>query len=140
LSFWDSSAVVPLLISEDASHQLVGLITVERMITIWWGTPVECASAIIRRERETSITTAEARAALRRLEGLQGAWAEITPSARIREIALRLLRVHPLRSADSLQLAAAIIAADENPGTLPFLSLDQRLRLAAEREGFPVGP
>jgi hypothetical protein len=46
--------------------------------------------------------------------------------------------VHPLRAADSLQLAAAIIAAEREPTTLEFVSLDDRLGEAASREGFRV--
>jgi hypothetical protein len=46
--------------------------------------------------------------------------------------------VHPLRSAVSLQLAAAIVAADHDPASLPFVSLDERLNAAARREGFTV--
>ena len=48
------------------------------------------------------------------------------------------LRVHPLRAADALQLAAAIVAAEDQPADLPFVTLDDRLALAAEREGFTV--
>ena len=65
-------------------------------------------------------------------------WAEIAPSARLRQTAERLLRVHPLRAADALQLAAAIVAADGDPETMAFMTLDERLALAARREGFPV--
>jgi hypothetical protein len=43
-----------------------------------------------------------------------------------------------LRSADSLQLAAAITAADHNPSTLELVCLDDRLTAAARREGFTV--
>jgi predicted nucleic acid-binding protein len=58
--------------------------------------------------------------------------------ALVRQTAIRLLRVHPLRTADALQLAAAIAAAEDHPATLPFVTLDERLAQAAEREGFPV--
>jgi hypothetical protein len=43
-----------------------------------------------------------------------------------------------LRAADSLQLAAAIIAAGHEPATLEFVSLDARLNEAASREGFSL--
>ena len=43
-----------------------------------------------------------------------------------------------LRAADSLQLAAALIAADHDPATLEILCLDPRLSSAARREGFTV--
>jgi hypothetical protein len=48
------------------------------------------------------------------------------------------LRTHPLRSADSLQLAAAIHAAEGEPQSLEFLSLDDRLNEAASRESFRI--
>jgi hypothetical protein len=47
-------------------------------------------------------------------------------------------RVHPLRSADSVQLPAAVIAADREPAALEIVSLDARLASAARREGFTV--
>jgi hypothetical protein len=43
-----------------------------------------------------------------------------------------------LRAADSLQLAAALVAAEHQPHALEFVSLDERLNEAASREGFPV--
>jgi hypothetical protein len=49
-----------------------------------------------------------------------------------------VLRAHPLRAADALQLAAAIAAADGSPASMSFLTLDDRLGDAASREGFPV--
>lgn len=41
-----------------------------------------------------------------------------------------------LRAADALQLAAAIVAADFNAASMPFVTLDVRLAEAADREGF----
>jgi hypothetical protein len=56
----------------------------------------------------------------------------------VRRTAERLLRTHPLRAADALQLAAALIAADHDPTSLAIVCLDERLRVAARREGFIV--
>jgi hypothetical protein len=39
---------------------------------------------------------------------------------------------------DALQLAAAIVASEGEPRSLPFLTLDLRLGGAAAREGFPL--
>ncbi len=58
----------------------------------------------------------------------------------MRDQAGRLLRLHPLRAADALQLAAAIIACEHQPESLPLVTLDQRLAEAARREGFAVLP
>ncbi len=60
------------------------------------------------------------------------------PSDEVRVNAQRLLRVHPLRAADSLQLAAAWVASEHEPPTLELVSLDHRLNEAASREGFRV--
>ncbi|MCX6599391.1 MAG: PIN domain-containing protein, partial [Acidobacteria bacterium] len=67
-------------------------------------------------------------------------WAEVAPAAVVRARARTLLSVHALRAADALQLAAAITAAQGEPQRLPFVCLDDRLRLAAAREGFRVLP
>jgi hypothetical protein len=53
-------------------------------------------------------------------------------------VAQRLLRVHPLRAADSLQLAAALAIAGDDPAELGFVCLDQRLVEAARKEGLDV--
>jgi hypothetical protein len=37
---------------------------------------------------------------------------------------------------DELQLAAAFVAAERRPSTLPFVCLDRRLAGCAAREGF----
>ena len=49
-----------------------------------------------------------------------------------------MLRVHPLRAADALQLAAAVAFAEDNQAGVRFVSFDARLNDAAAREGFPV--
>jgi hypothetical protein len=58
----------------------------------------------------------------------------------IRDRALRILAVHPLRSADALQLAAALVYCSEQPREEPFVCLDDRLRQAARTEGFILVP
>ena len=65
-------------------------------------------------------------------------WTQVEPAQRVRQLACRLLRVHPLRAADALQLAAAIAATEGQPASFPFVTLDDRLAKAAEREGFEV--
>ncbi len=73
-----------------------------------------------------------------RLKQLANGWHEIEPSEIIRENALRFLRVHPLRAADALQLAAAFIAAERRPSSLEVVTLDDRLADAARKEGFEL--
>jgi len=56
---------------------------------------------------------------------------------KVRSRALRLLEVHPLRAADACQLAAALVATQEDPVNLTF---DKRLAEVAQKEGFTVNP
>jgi hypothetical protein len=50
------------------------------------------------------------------------------------------LEVHPLRAADACQLAAALVASQEDPERLAMICFDQRLKQAAMLEGFVVNP
>lgn len=138
MKFWDSSALVPLLVEEEVTVPLQDLYLGEPGAIVWWGTPVECASAVARVERENRLSTHKATEALGRLDALARHWHRIEPVDAVLEMARRLLRVHPLRAADSLQLAAAVLASEGRPSTLEFVCLDGRLGAAAQREGFLV--
>jgi predicted nucleic acid-binding protein len=107
---------------------------------VWWATELEALSAIARLERSAELDVAVAGSALRRLQGLATAWSEVPAGEPVRRTARRLLRVHDLRTGDALQLAAAIVASENEPETLELVTLDDRLALAANREGFPVLP
>jgi hypothetical protein len=108
------------------------------LILAWWGTEVECVSAIVRRQRHGPLEARLVATAVARLDALRQSWHEIEPGHEVRESAKRFLRVHDLRAADSLQLAAALVAAEGQPSSLEFVSLDDRLLAAAHREGFLV--
>jgi len=56
----------------------------------------------------------------------------------VTSLATRLLRLHTLRAADALQLGAALHGAEGQPKGRTVHTLDSRLALAAEREGFAV--
>ncbi|MGB6604757.1 MAG: type II toxin-antitoxin system VapC family toxin [Steroidobacteraceae bacterium] len=138
MRFWDSSALLPLLVDESTRERLVARLEEDGEVLSWWGTPVEIASALARREREQLLTADDVSRTLAALRELAASWHEIVPSDTVRRTAERLLRTHALRGADSLQLAAALIAADHDPGSLELVCLDERLTLAARREGFTV--
>ena len=134
--YWDSSAIVPLIVAESSSRRLLDLLQSDPEMLVWWGSPVECSSAVSRREREGNLGAQQAEQAHERLRVLAGSWNEINPSEAVRNTAIRILRVHPLRAADALQLAAGVIAAEYEPASLRLVTLDDRLRIAARKEGF----
>jgi hypothetical protein len=76
----------------------------------------------------------------RRLAVLSESWAEVAPGPPVRVEAERALAVHPLRAADALQLAAALVWRSGDPEVQEFVCLDERLRGAASREGFVLVP
>jgi len=138
MRFWDSSAIVPLLVDESSSPGVRAEYVRDPDIVVWWATQVECVSALARLEREARLNAAELGEALSRLDVLALAWHEVQPIDRARQVATRLLRTHGLRAADAFQLAAAIVTAEDQPGSLSLVTLDDRLAAAAEREGFRV--
>ena len=138
MRFWDSSAIVPLLVIEPSSVAVLATYELDPEVVAWWATEAECVSALARLERDGSLTAPSIAEGLRRLDALARSWREVQPVTAVRQTAIRLLRVHPLRTADALQLGAAIVAAEDHPATLPLVTLDERLAQAAEREGFAV--
>jgi predicted nucleic acid-binding protein len=138
VKFWDSSAIVPLLVIEPSSVAVLATYELDPEVVAWWATEAECVSALARLERDGSLAAPSIAEGLRRLDALARSWREVQPVMAIRQTAIRLLRVHQLRTADALQLGAAIVAAEDHPATLPLVTLDERLALAAEREGFAV--
>ena len=138
--FWDSSAIVPLLVAEARTSQVLAILASDPAPTLWWTSPVECCSAIYRRHRERPIPSPILRQALARLDGLMEDAAVVAPSEPVRRRARRLLATHALRAPDALQLAAALVWCDEQPMNESFVCLDGRLSESALAEGFAVLP
>ena len=71
MRFWDSSAIVPLLVRENATDMCLALLKESPSdILAWWGTTTECVSALSRREREGSLSGSAMGAAISRLQQL----------------------------------------------------------------------
>jgi len=136
--YWDPSAIVPMVALEGASAAVTEEFARDGSVVTWWASRVECASALARRERDGGLDRRGVDISRLRLRLLQQGWQEIDASENLRQTAIRLLRVHALRTGDALQLAAAIEASEGSPQTLSFVTLDDRLAEAAEKEGFPV--
>ena len=140
MNFWDTSALVALGVDEPHRQQALDVLEEDDRMVVWWGSTIEYVSALSRRERDGSLTTDEVDQHLVHLRALSQIWYEVQPGRRIKDLAQRLLRVHPLRAADSLQLAAALAVADQDPTNVGFVCFDTRLNHAASREGFRILP
>lgn len=138
MRYWDASALVPAVIAEETSDLVQGWLDEDDVLVTWAWTRVEIASAIERRVREGELSREARQAALTHAANLAAKWDEVSDLMAVRKRALALLARHPLRAADAAQLAAAHLVAEDDPASLPFVCLDERLATAAEREGFPV--
>lgn len=138
MRFWDTSALVPLLVEEAGTELCVSWLTQDSNVVVWGLTRVELASALERRAREGLLSSSQRIQALHRLDRLWAGTHEVTDLLAVRTRAQHLLARHALRAADSLQLAAALLVADPEPSSLCLVALDRRLADAAVREGLEV--
>lgn len=139
MRFWDASAIVPLCVKQSSSEALQALLRVDSGVVVWWESLIECWFAFARLRREGVVGLQGEEAARTVLEMLRKSWVEIRPGEEVRVRAGRLLRTHPLRASDALQLSAALVWAGSPPSS-QFVSLDQHLREAALLEGLSPLP
>lgn len=133
--YWDASPIIALLAGEPVARRYRRFKN-ERIVT-WCATSLEIVSAIARRQREGAAAEIVAES-YRRLEAMRAGWQEVHASESLQRTAVRLLKTHPLRAGDALQLGAALVASNFEAHSARFLTEDARLRQAAEREGFVV--
>lgn len=140
MRFWDTSAIVPLVVTETASPPVRKLLEADPGLVVWWATRTEAVSALARQRRSGVLTAAQEAQARRVIRALEAAWTEVSPSQALRDRAERLLGVHPLRAADAFQLAAALLWSRGHTTGRQFVCYDERLSAAASQEGFEVTP
>lgn len=138
--FWDSSALVPTMLPAAHSVTLIPLLRGDRRLAMWWGSPVECQSAVYRCHRTTPLRPEVLEEIRQRLATMVTNADIVAPTTGLRDGAGQLLAAHPLRAGDALQLAAALVWCDGVPAGEAFVCLDARLRDAAGRAGFSVLP
>lgn len=140
MRYWDSSALVPLVVSEPTSAQVRTWVEDDADIVVWALTDVELRSALARLARDGRLSPEDLHDAAARADRMVEQFHVVACSSAVRNRAKRLLMIHHLRAADALQLAAALIACADDPGGFEFLTLDARLAAAARSEGFRVRP
>ena len=120
MRYWDASAIVPLLVQEPRTSAVRAALAEDAGIVTWWGTRIECTSAIARPECAAALTPRQATEAIEILGALASGWNEILPVESVRETACRVLRVHPLRAADPGRQSgvATVPARDRAPAAL----------------------
>ena len=137
MKFWDTSALLPLFIDEAMTETLRQALSDDPDVLIWALTQVELVSAIWRRKLEPGANRLELAA---RAVATATIYMKVVFLRPVTQKALSACERHRLRSADALQLAAALVACNGEPSTLPFVTLDRDLASAAHAEGFPILP
>ena len=140
MKFWDSSALMALVIFEHGTLRVASLLPSDSGMALWWTTPVECYGALARAKRSGRIAASNVRASEGMLRSLLAHSLQIEPWEKVRDLAVQLAGKHPLRAADALQLAAALFWCGGDTRGESFACLDDRLRGAAALEGFRVLP
>ena len=138
MRFWDSSALVPLLVEEPTTNEMRAVLRDDPEIVVWMMTSVELLSALGRLGRQ--VPEVADLVATMRFEALNlvKQCATIVDADSVRRRAERIIGVHPLAAADAQQLAAGLVAAEDRPETLEFVTLDRLLAQRARLEGFRV--
>ena len=136
MRFWDSSALVPLVVEQRSSAACRSLLRADARVVAWAFAESEVLGALCRLRREGFLSAEGLPAAVLRLDRHGSRWTQVTAYDDVREEAARLLQTYPLTSADALQLGAALVAFERRPRRRGFVGLDGRLLDAATGEGF----
>ncbi|MBI4855110.1 MAG: type II toxin-antitoxin system VapC family toxin [Acidobacteria bacterium] len=137
-AFWDSSAIVLLCCHQANSPKARLYARNFPRLVAWWASNVEVTSALERLRRENLISQDILDQSLSSLALLQNSWVEVLPIEQVRDLAQSLLTQHPLRAADSLQLASALVWCKLKPKNRPFICFDDRLSNIALSLGFDI--
>lgn len=132
--------MIPLFSEESTSYTISALLREDLEIAVWWRTWAECRVAISRLVRENKRNEDDEATARFTLNLFNHIWTEVNPTDNIRLLIEVLSLDHALKTADTLQLAAALRWCEGDPRNKGFVCLDNQLRRAAEYEGFDVLP
>jgi predicted nucleic acid-binding protein len=128
-----------LLIGQQQSERVDRWFAEDAQLALWTLTPVEITSALWRLVREGLLNEESALNAEARSRELMASAHVVVDIEMSKSLAKRLLRVHALRAGDALQLGAALVWSNGRPQGRLLHTLDERLALAARREGFEIG-
>lgn len=138
IAFWDTSAIIPLCVRQDATFEArrVGRLFSRRII--WCGTAVEFHSSISRLKRTGEIEAKGCSLALKQWFRFQRLVHEVRAIDALVSLAVEMPERYGLRSLDAFQLASALIWCNERPRNRPFVCADRRLATAASDAGFEL--
>jgi hypothetical protein len=138
MRFWDSSAILPLIVSEAGSARALALYEDDGDVLVWVMTRLEVVTGIERRARHSQWSSEQRIRVLEAAAEVFDCVTEVQDVSAVRSRAMSLVARHSLRAADAAQLGSAVVAAELDTPGLEFVCFDRRLLEAASREGFRV--
>lgn len=138
MNFFDASALVKRYIRESGSSSVQRLLR-EGTPSVSRLTEAEVSSAFARRRREGTLSEPQHARVLGALRSDLARFHVVELSGDVVSRVHALLGRYPVRAADALQLASALVLR-EAVGTVAFVAYDVRLREAARAEGFVLAP
>lgn len=135
ISYFDTSAVIPLILGEPASERCSQLWNESvRVISTRLLYP-EARAALAQAERMHRITAAQLTASVEELESIVTEIDYIEISDQVARAAGELAQTHGLRGYDAVHLASAALASDDE---LVFVTGDTALAAAAQSLGIAI--
>lgn len=135
----ESSAVLTWLLNEASSAQVRQALAAAEIVITSDLTLIECDRVILRAAALGDLTEAEAADRRAHLMTASSHWHVLTIGSEVVERSRRPFPVEPIRTLDAIHLASALVARSAVAG-LEVLTLDDRIRKAAERLGLRVRP
>ncbi|HVS66082.1 MAG TPA: type II toxin-antitoxin system VapC family toxin [Thermoanaerobaculia bacterium] len=135
----ESSAVLAWLLEESTADEVRRFLAGAETVVASELTLVECRRALVRLQSLGHVSEAQARRLGATLDRLVAHWTLLTVDREVSSRAGLPLPGEPLRTLDALHLSSAMNARGSVPG-MAFLTLDERLRRAADMAGFEVLP
>jgi len=139
MHYFDASALVKRYVRESGTPTVRRLLREQRASTSRLS-EAEISSALCRRHREGALTRAQHQRALDALRDDLERLEVVELSPRVVANVHPLLERHGLRAGDALQLASALLLREALGSELVLVAYDERLRAAAQVEGFRVRP
>ncbi len=143
--FLDSSALVKRYVAETGTTwvQALAALSTRNKLLITRITWVEVLSALARRQREGSLSSAQVDRSVQSFRyDLDTQYQVVEFSQELAEAAGHLVRKHPLRAYDAVQLASALRVqlglVQAKAQSLTFVAADERLLTMAQAEGLPT--
>lgn len=135
----ESSAVLAWLLGEEAGPRVRQLLSAAEIVVASDLTVVECDRVLIRAAALGDLPEADAANRRARLATAAFHWHLLRIGPEVVERARQPFPGEPIRTLDAIHLASALFARTA-VAAVELLSLDDRIRKAAERVGLPLRP